>query len=123
EELIVFGSGVTGAEFASAYQALGYLLSLVSSRERVLPHEDKDAAVVIESVFRRRGMNVLSKSRAEAVHRKGDSVVVTLADGRQVAGSHCLLTVGMAPFTKGIGLLEAGVHLAPRGFIAGDRRV
>ena len=88
EELIVVGSGVTGAEFASAYQALGSQVTLVSSRERVLPHEDKDAAVVIEGVFRRRGMNVLSKSRAEAVHRKGDSVVVTLADGRQVAGSH-----------------------------------
>jgi pyruvate/2-oxoglutarate dehydrogenase complex dihydrolipoamide dehydrogenase (E3) component len=86
EELIVVGSGVTGAEFASAYQALGSQVTLVSSRDRVLPHEDKDAAVVIEGVFRRRGMNVLGKSRAEAVHRKGDGVVVTLADGREVAG-------------------------------------
>jgi dihydrolipoamide dehydrogenase len=121
EELIVVGSGVTGAEFASAYQALGSQVTLVSSRERVLPHEDKDAAVMIEGVFRRRGMNVLSKSRAEAVHRKGDSVVVTLADGRAVTGSHCLLTVGMAPSTKGIGLIEAGVNLDSRGFIEVDR--
>ena len=109
EELIVVGSGVTGAEFAGAYQALGSQVTLVSSRDRVLPHEDKDAAVVIESVFRRRGMNVLGKSRAEAVHRKGDGVIVTLSDGRQVTGSHCLLTVGMAPSTSGIGLAETGV--------------
>ncbi len=121
EELIVVGSGVTGAEFASAYQALGSQVTLVSSRERVLPHEDKDAAVVIEGVFRRRGMNVLGKSRAEAVHRKGDGVVVTLADGRLVTGSHCLLTVGMVPSTKGIGLAEAGVNLDSRGFIEVDR--
>jgi len=121
EELIVVGSGVTGAEFASAFQALGSQVTLVSSRERVLPHEDKDAAVVIEGVFRRRGMNVLGKSRAEAVHRKGDGVVVTLADGRQVTGSHCLLTVGMAPATSGIGLAEAGVSLDSRGFIEVDR--
>jgi dihydrolipoamide dehydrogenase len=121
EDLIVVGSGVTGAEFASAYQALGTQVTLVSSRERVLPHEDKDAAVVIEGVFRRRGMNVLGKSRAEAVHRKGDGVVVTLADGRQVTGSHCLLTVGMAPSTAGIGLIEAGVNLDSRGFIEVDR--
>src|SRR6202021_2850767 len=120
-ELIVVVSGVRGAEFASAYQALGSQVTLVSSRERVLPHEDKDAAMVIEDVFRRRGMNVLGRSRAEAVHRKGDSVVVTLADGRQVTGSHCLLTVGMAPSTKGIGLAEAGVHLDARGFIEVDR--
>ncbi len=121
EELIVVGSGVTGAEFASAFQALGSQVTLVSSRERVLPHEDKDAAMVIEGVFRRRGMNVLGKSRAEAVHRKGDGVVVTLADGRQVTGSHCLLTVGMAPATSGIGLAEAGVSLDSRGFIEVDR--
>jgi dihydrolipoamide dehydrogenase len=121
EELIVVGSGVTGAEFASAYQGLGSQVTLVSSRERVLPHEDKDAAVVIEGVFRRRGMNVLAKSRAEAVHRKGDGVVVTLGDGRQVTGSHCLLTVGMGPATRGIGLAETGVNLDARGFIEVDR--
>jgi pyruvate/2-oxoglutarate dehydrogenase complex dihydrolipoamide dehydrogenase (E3) component len=121
EELIVVGSGVTGAEFAGAYQALGSQVTLVSSRDRVLPHEDKDAAVVIEGVFRRRGMNVLGKSRAEAVHRKGDSVVVTLGDGRQVTGSHCLLTVGMAPSTQAIGLAEAGVKTDSRGFIEVDR--
>ena len=121
EELIVVGSGVTGAEFASAYQGLGSQVTLVSSRERVLPHEDKDAAVVIEGVFRRRGMNVLGKSRAEAVHRKGDGVVVTLADGRAVTGSHCLLTVGMVPSTRGIGLAETGVNLDARGFIEVDR--
>jgi dihydrolipoamide dehydrogenase len=121
EELIVVGSGVTGAEFASAYQALGSQVSLVSSRDRVLPHEDKDAAVVIEAVFRRRGMNVLNRTRAQAVHRKGDGVVVTLADGREVTGSHCLLTVGMAPSTWDIGLEEAGIKLDSRGFIEVDR--
>jgi dihydrolipoamide dehydrogenase len=121
EELIVVGSGVTGAEFAGAYQSLGTSVSLVSSRERVLPHEDKDAAVVIEDVFRRRGMKVLSKSRAEAVHRKGDTVHVTLGDGRTVTGSHCLMTVGMVPSTAGIGLREAGVNVDSRGFIEVDR--
>jgi dihydrolipoamide dehydrogenase len=121
EELIVVGSGVTGAEFAGAYQALGSNVSLVSSRERVLPHEDKDAAVVIEEVFRRRGMNVISKSRAEAVHRKGDGVIVTLADGRTITGSHCLMTVGMIPSTSGIGLTHAGVHRNAQGFVEVDR--
>jgi NAD(P)H dehydrogenase (quinone) len=121
EELIIVGSGVTGTEFASAYQALGSRVTLVSSRDRVLPHEDKDAAVVTEDVFRRRGMNVLGRSRAEAVHRKGDSVVVTLADGSTLTGSHCLLTVGMVPSTAGIGCEEAGVKLDQRGFVEVDR--
>jgi len=121
EELIVVGSGVTGAEFASAFQALGTHVTLVSSRERVLPHEDKDAALVIEGVFRRRGMTVLGRSRAESVHRKGDGVVVTLTDGRTVAGSHCLLTVGMVPSTTSIGCERASVNLDRRGFVDVDR--
>jgi dihydrolipoamide dehydrogenase len=87
----------------------------------VLPHEDKDAAIVIEGLFRRRGMNVLGRSRAQAVHRKGDSVVVTLSDGRVVTGSHCLLTVGMVPSTAGLGCEPAGVTLDSRGFIEVDR--
>ena len=120
-ELVVVGSGVTGAEFASAYQALGSQVTLVSSRDRVLPHEDADAAVVVEDVFRRRGMTVLGRSRAAAARRTRDGVVVTLADGRTVRGSHCLLTVGMEPCTSGIGLEAAGIALDDRGFVPVDK--
>ena len=121
KRLIVVGSGVTGAEFASAYDALGSQVVLVSSRELVLPGEDADAAHVLEDVFARRGMTVLSKSRAQAVTRDGDEVVVTLSDGRTVTGSHCLLAVGSIPNTRGIGLEEAGVKLDRGGFIEVDK--
>jgi pyruvate/2-oxoglutarate dehydrogenase complex dihydrolipoamide dehydrogenase (E3) component len=114
------GSGVTGAEFASAYRGLGAEVTLVSSREQVLPGEDEDAAAVLENVFERRGMNVLSRSRAEAVERTADGVVVTLADGRKVAGSHCLVAVGAIPATAGIGLEEVGVGLTDSGHIKVD---
>ena len=121
EDLIVVGSGVTGAEFAGAYLALGSNVTLVSSRDRVLPQEDADAATLMEEVFRRRGMNVLSRSRAAGVKNVGDGVVVTLEDGRTVEGSHCLMTVGMIPNTDGLGLEEAGVKLDSRGFVVTDR--
>ena len=62
ERLIVIGSGVTGAEFASAYLAAGVDVTLVSSRDRVMPHEDPDAAEVIERVFRARGMTILGNA-------------------------------------------------------------
>jgi NAD(P)H dehydrogenase (quinone) len=120
-ELIVVGSGVTGAEFASAYQALGSQVTLVSSRQHVLPHEDSDAAVVVEDVFRRRGMSVLGRSRAASARRTSDGVEISLEDGRTVRGSHCLLTVGVVPSTEGIGLAESGVKVDDRGFITVDR--
>lgn len=120
-KMIVVGSGVTGAEFASAYNALGIEVTLVSSRDRVLPGEDADAAEVLEEVFKRRGMEVLGKSRMKSVSRDGDTVTVELEDGRSVTGSHCLLALGSVPNTTGMGLEEAGVALDAGGFITVDR--
>ncbi len=121
EKLIVVGSGVTGAEFASAYNALGIDVTLVSSRDRVLPGEDADAAEVIEQVFTRRGMTVLSKSRMASVTREGDTVTVTLTDGRTVEGTHCLLALGSIPNTRGLGLEEAGVEVDASGNVVVDK--
>jgi dihydrolipoamide dehydrogenase len=120
-ELVVVGSGVTGAEFASAYLNLGIPVTLVSSRDRVLPGEDADAAKVLEDVLTRRGMKVLSRSRMESVSRDGDTVTVTLTDGRTVQGSHCILALGSVPNTDDMGLEEAGVSLGSGGFIEVDR--
>ncbi len=121
KRLIVVGSGVTGAELADAYLGLGSEVVLVSSRERVLPGEDADAATVIEDVFRRRGMQVLNRSRAAGARLAGDGVVVTLEDGREVTGSHVLLAVGSIPQTRDMGLTEAGVALTDSGHIRVDR--
>lgn len=117
EHLIVVGSGVTGAEFANAYCTLGSEVTLVSSREQVLPGEDPDAAAVIERQFAKLGMNVMSKSRATSVSRTDNGVIVELEDGRTVEGSHCLMAVGSVPNTAGLGLEEAGVELTESGHI------
>jgi dihydrolipoamide dehydrogenase len=121
EHLLVIGSGVTGAEFASAYRALGSQVTLVSSRDRMLPGEDPDAAAVLESVFRRRGIEVLDRSRAASVKRVGETVEVQLTDGRTVAGSHALIAVGSVPDTAEIGLERAGVRLRLSGHIDVDK--
>jgi NAD(P)H dehydrogenase (quinone) len=121
EHLIVIGSGVTGAEFASAYLAMGVAVTLVSSRERVMPHEDADAAMAIERVFRERGMAILNQSRADSVVNTGDGVKVTLSDGREVTGSHALMAVGAIPNTAELGLREYGVDVADGGYVTVDR--
>jgi dihydrolipoamide dehydrogenase len=112
---------VTGAEFASAYMNLGSKVTLVSSRDQVLPGEDEDAAAVLEKVFKRGGMTVLSKTRAEKVENTGDGVRVTVSGGQVVEGSHCLLAVGSIPNTKDIGLEGAGVQMTSSGHIRVNR--
>jgi NAD(P)H dehydrogenase (quinone) len=121
EHLIVVGSGVTGAEFASAYRALGSEVTLVSSREKVLPGTDADAADVLEEAFARRGVTVRSRSRAAAARRTEDGVVVTLTSGEEIAGSHVLMALGGIPWTADLGLFSAGVRVKDSGHIETDR--
>lgn len=121
ERLIVVGSGVTGAEFASAYHALGSDVVLVSSRDRVLPGEDPDAARVLEEVFARRGLEVVGRARAVSAVRTPSGVEVALEDGRVLVGSHVLMAVGSLPNTDDLGLEVAGVVTDGAGFITVDR--
>jgi len=117
EHMIVVGSGVTGAEFASAYLQLGSKVTLVSSRDKVLPGNDSDAAELIEKVFTAGGMNLLRNARAKSVKNTGQAVEVELADGTTLTGSHCLMAVGAIPNTQGLNLEEAGIVLNETGHV------
>ncbi|OBG01314.1 NAD(P)H-quinone dehydrogenase [Mycolicibacter sinensis] len=121
EHLVVVGSGVTGAEFVNAYTELGVHVTVVASRDRVLPHEDPDAAHVLERSFAERGVTLVKNARAASVTRDGDGVLVTMTDGRTVTGSHALMTVGSVPNTAGLGLERVGVDLERGGHIIVDR--
>ncbi|MFC9787645.1 NAD(P)H-quinone dehydrogenase [Rhodococcus sp. NPDC127528] len=121
EHLVVVGSGVTGAEFVSAYTEMGVQVTMVSSRDRVLPHEDADAALVLEEALSERGVNLVKHARADVVERTADGVLVKLADGRTVTGSHALMTVGSTPNTSGLGLEKVGIELDKGGYLRVDR--
>lgn len=120
-DLVVVGSGVTGAEFVSAFTDFRVPVTLVSSRDRVLPGEDTDAAAVLEDVFAERGVTLVKQARAQKVERTAEGVLVHLADGRTVPGSHALMTVGSVPNTAGLGLATAGLRTGPGGYLAVDR--
>ncbi|MGP4055292.1 NAD(P)H-quinone dehydrogenase [Mycobacterium sp. 4D054] len=121
EHLIIVGSGVTGAEFCNAYTELGVTVTVVASRDQILPHEDSDAAAALEEVFNERGVTLVKNARADSVTRTDTGVRVAIADGRVVEGSHALMTVGSVPNTSGLGLERVGVDLKPGGYIPVDR--
>ena len=106
EHLVIVGSGVTGAEFCNAYTELGVKVTVVASRDQILPHEDSDAAAVLEEAFAERGVSLVKNARADSVTRTADGVRVAMADGRIVDGSHALMTVGSVPNTGRTGSRE-----------------
>jgi pyruvate/2-oxoglutarate dehydrogenase complex dihydrolipoamide dehydrogenase (E3) component len=121
EHLVVVGSGVTGAEFVNAYTELGVAVTVVASRDQILPHEDSDAAAVLEEALAERGVNLVKNARAQSVTRSGHGVLVTMTDGRTVEGSHALMTVGSVPNTSGLGLERVGIELGPGDYLKVDR--
>ncbi len=108
--ITVVGSGVTGVEFVHMFSSFGAAVSLVVSRQQVLPTKDPEVAAVLEHDFLKRGVRLLKGARATAIERVGDEVVVSCDDGRVVRSSHAVLAIGSVPNTDGLGLEAAGVE-------------
>ena len=115
--LIVIGSGVTGVEFVHMFSSIGSKVTLVVSRQQVLPQKDPEVAAVLEDDFLRRGVALLKGARAIAIDRTGDEVVVRCDDGRVVRGTHAVLAIGSVANTDGLQLDQAGVVTDKGGYI------
>lgn len=115
--LCVIGSGVTGVEFTHMFSALGSEVSLVVSRQQVLPLKDPEVAAVLEDEFINRGVHLLKGARATGVTRTGNSVRVDCNDGRHVDASHVILAIGSIPNTDDLGLDAAGIAMDDAGYI------
>jgi NAD(P)H dehydrogenase (quinone) len=108
--LIVVGSGVTGVEFVHMFSSFGCQVTLIVSRQHVLPGRDAEVAAVLEEDFLERGVKLFKGARAVGIDREGDEVVVRCDDGRVARGSHALLAIGSVPNSEGLGLEAAGVE-------------
>ena len=117
EHLVVIGSGVTGVEFVHMFSSFGSQVTLIVSRQQVLPSKDPEVAAALEDELLRRGVRLLKGARAEGIDVDTNGVVVRCDDGRVARGSHALLAVGSIPNSEGLGLEEAGVRVGPGGYI------
>jgi dihydrolipoamide dehydrogenase len=120
EHLVVIGSGVTGVEFVHMFSSLGAQVSLIVSRQQVLPQKDPEVAAALEDELLSRGVRLYKGARAVGIDRLEDGVVVRCDDGRTAEGSHALLAIGSIPNSEGLGLEAAGVEVDPGGYVPVD---
>jgi dihydrolipoamide dehydrogenase len=121
ESITVIGSGVTGVEFVHMFSSFGAKVTLVVSRQQVLPLKDPEVAAVLEDDFLQRGVRLLKGARATAIDREGEGVVVKCDDGRVVHTTHAVLAIGSVPNSDGLGLDTAGVEIDRGGFVTINR--
>ena len=110
EHLVVIGSGVTGVEFVHMFNSFGSDVTLIVSRQQVLPGKDPEVAAVLEENFLERGVKLLKGARATSIDTTANGVTVLCDDGRIAEGSHALLAIGSVPNSDGLGLENAGVE-------------
>jgi dihydrolipoamide dehydrogenase len=115
--LVVIGSGVTGVEFVHMFSSFGSKVTLIVSRQQVLPSKDAEVAAALEDELLRRGVRLLKGARAESIERTGEGVLVHCDDGRVAQGSHALLAIGSIPNSDGLGLEHAGVEVDGGGYV------
>jgi pyruvate/2-oxoglutarate dehydrogenase complex dihydrolipoamide dehydrogenase (E3) component len=120
ESVTIVGSGVTGVEFVHMFSSFGAKVTLVVSRQQVLPGKDPEVAAVLEEEFMRRGVKLLMGARAESMEQSGDgtTVIVRCDDGRSVESTHAVLAIGSVPNTEDLGLEVAGVAVDSAGYVA-----
>jgi pyruvate/2-oxoglutarate dehydrogenase complex dihydrolipoamide dehydrogenase (E3) component len=121
EHLVVIGSGVTGVEFVHMFSSLGSQVTLIVSRQQVLPMKDPEVAAALEEELLRRGVKLLKGARAEAIDVDGEQVHVRCDDGRVATGSHALLAIGSIPNSESLGLDAAGVAADAGGYVPIDQ--
>src|SRR5918996_563840 len=118
EHLVVIGSGVTGVEFVHMFSSLGSRVTLLVSRQQVLPKKDPEVAAELEENFLDRGVKLLKGAKAVGIDRTDDGgVAVRCTDGRIASGSHALLAIGSIPNSDGLGLDAAGVEVDSGGYV------
>jgi pyruvate/2-oxoglutarate dehydrogenase complex dihydrolipoamide dehydrogenase (E3) component len=116
QHLVVIGSGVTGVEFVHMFASLGSQVTLIVSRQQVLPIKDPEVAAALEENFIERGVRLYKGAKATGIEVEGDGVRVLCDDGRVARGSHVLLAIGSIPNVEEVGLEAAGVRFDQRGF-------
>ena len=123
--LLVLGGGPMGLELAQGFARLGSRVTVIESREALLPREDPDLVSLLAAAIRADGAVILPGTTATAVRTTNGGIELDLraADGvtRTVVGSHLLVAAGRAPRTDTMDAHAGGVEIGPRGIVVDDR--
>ena len=123
QHLIIIGGGYIGVEFGQVFRRFGSKVTIIQSRDQLMPHEDKDVADEIQEMLTEESVEIMLNSRAKAVSGQNGNIELKIAipDGEKIVrGTHLLLAVGRKPNVERLDLEKAGIKLDPRGYIQTD---
>ena len=124
ERFLVIGGGYIGLELGSVYARLGSQVTVVELTEQLLPGIERDLVQVVQQSLRKRGVEILLRTKVAGVRTEGTHVAIELAQGDGTTlrreSDRVLVAVGRRPNTDTLGLEQTRVKLDGRGFIQVD---
>ena len=112
--LVVIGAGPIGCELGQALARLGGEVTIISSRNQILPKEDAEAALVVEKQLESEGIKIIKSARAEKVELV-DGKKQVYVNGRKIIVEEILLSTGRSPNIESLNLEAAGVEYTKKG--------
>ena len=127
KHLIVIGGGVIGLELGSVYSRIGAEVTVVEYMDRLVPGMDSTMGKELQKVLKKQGINFHLSTKVTSVERNGKEVMVKAEDKKgeaiELKGDYCLVSVGRAPYTKGLGLENLGIKTDKVGRIEVDEHL
>ena len=119
--LIVLGSGVVAAEYASIFATLGVRVTMVDKWATPVGFMDPDLVQGFLDAFEAAGGKFLGGTAIDTVRWDGIAEVhVNLADGTTVRADRALCALGRVANTQGLRLDQAGLELNERQLLDVD---
>jgi pyruvate/2-oxoglutarate dehydrogenase complex dihydrolipoamide dehydrogenase (E3) component len=118
ETLTVIGGDSIGVEMAQGFARLGSQVTLIEATDRLLPHDDLEAAKALEEALRLEGIDLRLNTEVTGAQLEGSRKVARLEHegmGAHLSGRHMLVTVGRTPNVDGLNLQAAGVEYDQNG--------
>jgi len=119
KSVIVLGGGVIGCEFASVWKSFGAEVTIIEGLPHLVALEDESSSKQLERAFRKRGINFELGVRFASASVNGDTVTVTLEDGKTFSADVLLVSVGRGPVSANLGYEEQGISM-DRGYVLVD---
>jgi len=123
KSLLIVGGGVIGCEFACIFAELGTKVTIVEIMPSILSTVDKEAARLMQTLFKKRGISLKTGVGIKEVNREQEGVAVTLDNGEQLNADKMLVSIGRAFNSEGLGLEAVGVKTGVKGEILVNSRL
>lgn len=120
KNIIIYGAGVIGCEYASIFRGLGCKVDLINTRDRLLSFMDAEMTDSLSYHFWNSGIVIRHGEEYDKIDAQEDGVIMTLKSGKRMKADCILFANGRTGNTDSLNLPAVNLEANSRGCLAVD---